>query len=132
MEQLVAQLQTLAQKGLEAKDPDTNIVGKLIATVVFFSTLWWTQYQLAKAERALASAKADADRLRLKAEYDLFVAQSLKLNTEAERLANIASDGAMLAQKKIATQQQQLYVVKTNLDKISRWEDLNTLAGVKL
>ena len=131
MEELQAKLQELAQKGLSVKDPDSNAIARLVVTVVFFSTLWWTQYKLAQEGRALAAAEAEADHLRLQAAYDLFLATKARMNDAATALLLAACENAKAAVNKVAAAQAVLAANVVVLNKIANFEDLNALAGIK-
>lgn len=131
MNEFETQVQQMAQKALESQDPGISWLGRLLALVVFFASMWWVKRQLAAKEQELAEAKSTLEKTKLQHEWEVFKAEANQLEAEAAKMLQeaLALTAATLAN--VQAQQAQLEDLKTKVAKLSNWEDLNALAGVK-
>jgi hypothetical protein len=130
MNELEQKIQELAQKGIETKDPNTGALWKLIGTLVFFATVWWTRYQLAAKERELAAARTELELQKARVELEWTHAQVAKLENSVVTMLEITRKRIELSQAAIVAQEVALEATKAKLEKVANFEDLNKIAGV--
>jgi hypothetical protein len=131
MENIDQKVQDLATKALKADDIGTSWIGRIVALIVVFASVWWFKRQLAAKEKELAAAREQVELTRLRTEWAYLEAVVAKADDDAQKELRGALAEAADALGHLEREQLKYEAAKYSVEKIQRWEDLNAIAGVK-